>query len=105
MRETSLKLIRTFTYSFVGVVCVITLAACGGGSSNGSSPIAQTTGLTDTALVSNGVIAAAHTDLNLQNAWGVASAPNCNFWIADNNSNLSTIYDGTGAARTHRRPH
>jgi uncharacterized protein (TIGR03118 family) len=93
-----LKLIRTFTYSFVGVVCVITLAACGGGS-NSNSPIAQTTGLTDTALVSNGVIAAAHTDRNLQNAWGVASTPNGNFWIADNNSNLSTIYDGTGASR------
>ena len=93
-----MKLIRTFTYSFVGVFCVITLAACGGGS-NSTSPIAQTTGLTDTALVSNGVIAAAHTDRNLQNAWGVASAPNGNFWIADNNSNVSTIYDGTGASQ------
>jgi uncharacterized protein (TIGR03118 family) len=49
--------------------------------------------------VSNGVIAAAHTDRNLQNAWGVASAPNGNFWIADNNSNLSTIYDGTGVSQ------
>jgi uncharacterized protein (TIGR03118 family) len=57
----------------------------------------QTTGLTDTALVSNGVIAAAHTDRNLQNAWGVASEPNGLFWVADNNSNVSTIYDGTGA--------
>jgi len=55
------------------------------------------TGLTDAALASDGVIAAAHTDANLQNAWGVAAAPGGPFWIADNNSNLATVYDGTGA--------
>ncbi|HWM71012.1 MAG TPA: TIGR03118 family protein, partial [Steroidobacteraceae bacterium] len=55
--------------------------------------------MTDTALASNGVIAAAHTDVNLQNAWGIAAAPNGVFWIADNNSNESTAYDGTGAPR------
>jgi len=51
-------------------VCVMSVAACGGGG--GSSPMVQpaTTGLTDTALTSNGVIAAAHTDMNLQNARG-----------------------------------
>jgi len=75
----------------------MSVAACGGGG--GSSPMVQpaTTGLTDTALTSNGVIAAAHTDMNLQNAWGIAAAPNGLFWIADNNSNESTAYDGTGA--------
>src|SRR5437899_1434547 len=77
------------------LVCVMSVAACGGGG--GSSPMVQTTGLTDTALVSDGVIAAAHTDRNLQNAWGIASEPNGLFWIADNNSSVSTIYDGTGA--------
>jgi uncharacterized protein (TIGR03118 family) len=66
-----------------------------------AQPVA-TTGLTDTALVSNSsaVVAAAHTDPNLQNAWGVASAPGGPFWIADNNSNKSTIYDGTGALQS-----
>ncbi len=80
------------------LVCVMSVAACGGGGgSSGAQP--ATTGLTDTALASNGVIAAAHTDVNLQNAWGIAAAPNGVFWIADNNSNESTAYDGTGAPR------
>ncbi|HEX4599586.1 MAG TPA: TIGR03118 family protein [Burkholderiaceae bacterium] len=55
-----------------------------------------TTALTDTALVSDGVITAAHTDSNLQNAWGLAAAPGGPFWVADNNSNKSTLYDGNG---------
>ena len=40
------------------------------------------------------------TDKNLKNPWGVAFAPGSPFWIADNNSGLSTLYDGT--ARSFR---
>jgi uncharacterized protein (TIGR03118 family) len=37
-------------------------------------------------------------DPNLQNAWGVAFAPSGSpFWISDNNSGLSTLYDGDGS--------
>jgi uncharacterized protein (TIGR03118 family) len=36
------------------------------------------------------------TDNQLLNAWGVAFFPNGPFWIADNNSGLSTLYDGEG---------
>jgi hypothetical protein len=36
-------------------------------------------------------------DTNLQNPWGLAHSPTSSFWVADNNSGLSTIYDGTGA--------
>ncbi len=36
-------------------------------------------------------------DPNLQNAWGVAFSPSGSpFWISDNNSGLSTLYDGNG---------
>jgi uncharacterized protein (TIGR03118 family) len=73
------------------------LSACGGGGS--SMTPAAAPALTDTALTSNGVIAAAHSDANLQNAWGLASAPNGDFWVADNNSNELTIYDGTGTTQ------
>jgi uncharacterized protein (TIGR03118 family) len=39
-----------------------------------------------------------HKDPNLKNAWGVAFSPDGSpFWIADNNSGKSTLYDGTGA--------
>src|SRR5208283_4431681 len=95
-RRPTMKLQRAILGRVVGIVCGISVAACGGGGGgDGSSmhPVQQTTtGLTDTALVSDGVIAATHMDPHLQNAWGVASAPDGPFWISDNNSNESTIY-------------
>jgi uncharacterized protein (TIGR03118 family) len=42
-------------------------------------------------------ITAQHTDPVLQNAWGVAFTPAASpFWIADNVTGCSTLYDGTG---------
>jgi uncharacterized protein (TIGR03118 family) len=92
----------------LGVVGALTLAACGGGGSSGSTsdsqPAAQmSSGFADTALVSDkmGVVATPTTiDANLSNPWGVAIAPGLPFWVADNNSNLSTLYSGTGAVQT-----
>jgi uncharacterized protein (TIGR03118 family) len=50
-----------------------------------------------TSLVSNLAGKAAVQDPNLQNAWGVAFTPAASpFWISDNNSGLSTLYDGNG---------
>ena len=51
-----------------------------------------------TNLVSDGAVPAAHVDPNLLNPWGVAFAPGGEFWISDNNSGKSTLYDGTGTA-------
>jgi uncharacterized protein (TIGR03118 family) len=51
-----------------------------------------------TNLVSDGAVPAAHVDPNLLNPWGVAFAPGAEFWISDNNSGKSTLYDGTGTA-------
>ncbi len=95
----------------LGVVGALTLAACGGGgggtaNSVSSSPApapVSSSGFADTALVSNkaGVVATATTiDANLSNPWGVAVAPGLPFWIADNNSNLSTLYSGMGDNET-----
>src|SRR6202050_1642510 len=94
----------------LGAAGALTLAACGGGSgsSSGSTAANQmaaqtSTGLADTALVSDkvGVVATTTTiDANLSNPWGVAIAPGLPFWIVDNNSNLSTLYSGTGASET-----
>ena len=40
---------------------------------------------------------APNTDPVLQNAWGVAFTPGASpFWIADNATGCSTLYDGTG---------
>ena len=92
-----MQLHRATATSAVSAIFVLSVAACGGGSGGGGGSATTSTGLTDAALASDGVIAAAHTDANLQNAWGVAAAPGGPFWIADNNSNLATVYDGTGA--------
>jgi uncharacterized protein (TIGR03118 family) len=51
-------------------------------------------------LVSNQFGAAQHTDPLLVNAWGLAYGPGGPFWIADNKSGWSTLYNSGGAART-----
>lgn len=49
-----------------------------------------------TNLVSNQVGQARHTDPLLVNAWGLVYAPQSPFWISDNNSGWSTLYDRNG---------
>jgi uncharacterized protein (TIGR03118 family) len=49
-----------------------------------------------TNLVSDGAVAAAVTDTNLKNPWGLVAFPGAPFWIADNATGLSTLYDGKG---------
>jgi uncharacterized protein (TIGR03118 family) len=49
-----------------------------------------------TNLVSNQVGLAKHTDPLLVNAWGLAYGPGGPFWISDNGSGWSTLYDGNG---------
>ncbi|HZQ67551.1 MAG TPA: TIGR03118 family protein [Terriglobales bacterium] len=49
-----------------------------------------------TNLVSNIPGKANHTDTNLINAWGIARGATSPFWVSDNGTGLSTLYDGTG---------
>ncbi len=50
-----------------------------------------------TNLVSDGSVSANVIDPNLQNPWGIAASPTGPVWVADNATNLSTVYrtDGT----------
>jgi uncharacterized protein (TIGR03118 family) len=87
----------------LSIVCAVTLVACGGGGGGGNSAPPAAQGFTDTALVADNtaVVATAKTiDTNLQNPWGLAVGPNMPFWISDNNSNLSTLYNGIGGNET-----
>ena len=97
------------SYLAFGVACALSVTACGGGGSStlaggGSQMQQQTTAtVTDTALVASntGVAATATTiDANLSNPWGLVTGPGLPFWVADNNSNLATLYSGTGAIQT-----
>jgi uncharacterized protein (TIGR03118 family) len=48
-------------------------------------------------LVSDGSVPAATVDPQLSNPWGVAYSPTGAFWVSDNNSGFSTLYNGAGA--------
>jgi uncharacterized protein (TIGR03118 family) len=50
-------------------------------------------------LVSDVEGAADHTDANLVNAWGIAHLPTSPWWVANNETATSTLYDGNGVAQ------
>ena len=47
-------------------------------------------------LVSDGSVTAANTDVSLKNPWGIVFGPNLPVWVANNGTDTSTIYEGTG---------
>src|SRR5205814_10705612 len=50
-----------------------------------------------TNLVSDISGLAAHTDSRLVNPWGISFGPTSPFWIADNGTGLSTLYEPDGS--------
>ncbi len=57
---------------------------------------AQQAGYSQTNLVSNTAGVASTTDTQLLNPWGISILPGQDFWIANNNSGTSTLYDAQG---------
>ncbi len=51
-------------------------------------------------LVSNVPGAAVHLDPNLVNAWGLTAGPTSPWWVADNGTDLSTLYGADGTPRS-----
>jgi uncharacterized protein (TIGR03118 family) len=51
-------------------------------------------------LVSNQAGVARNQDPNLVNAWGLAYGPTGPFWISDNGTGLSTLYNGMGVTQS-----
>ena len=47
-------------------------------------------------LVSDGAVPADHTDPNLVNGWGITRGPTTPWWVADNGTDVSTLYRGDG---------
>jgi uncharacterized protein (TIGR03118 family) len=93
----------------VSVLCILLLhgvlgtAAAqygGGGGSGGSAGMPRavpSSPHTVTKLVGDVAGAVAQVDPNLVNAWGLVAGPATPWWVSDNRTNSSTLYDGTGA--------
>src|SRR4029077_11337237 len=45
-----------------------------------------------------------HIDPNLVNPWGMASSGTSPFWVSDNGTGVTTLYDGTGQPFVPPRP-
>ncbi len=73
---------------FLALVFVFSFAAI--------NAMAQTNSYQQTNLVSDMAGVANNTDPDLLNPWGISFAPGGPFWIADNKSGFSTIYDANG---------
>jgi uncharacterized protein (TIGR03118 family) len=61
-----------------------------------SASAAVTNAFQVTNLVSDQPGVAAQVDPNLVNAWGLVAGPSTPWWVADNGTDVSTLYDSTG---------
>jgi len=84
-----------------GVVGPATAQYGGGGGSGGSGSTphaaAPSSPYTLTNLVGDVAGEAAQVDPHLVNAWGLVAGPSTPWWVANNVTNSSTLYTGTGA--------
>lgn len=62
----------------------------------GSRAHAATAFYQQTNLVSDQSGVAAHTDSHLINPWGISSSSSSPFWVSDNGTGVSTLYNSTG---------
>ncbi len=67
---------------------------------SGAAAKATSNAYTVTNLVSDQPGQAPHVDPNLVNAWGLVAGPATPWWVADNGTDVSTIYDGDGNPRS-----
>jgi uncharacterized protein (TIGR03118 family) len=65
-----------------------------------ASASATANSYTVTNLVSDVPGLATHVDPDLVNAWGLTSLPTSPWWVADNGTNVSTLYQADGSKRT-----
>ena len=79
---------------------LLVLAACSGGGSSGTTappPPPPAPAFQLTSLVSDQPSAGAVTsDAHLVNPWGLAYGPTTKFWLANQGTSTSTVYDGLG---------
>src|SRR5438270_10616787 len=80
--------------ALIGIAAAATIARAAGDESDRNAYVV-------TPLVSNLAGHAAMRDPVLQNAWGIAFSPaGSPFWVNDNGTGCSTLYDGVGTKVT-----
>jgi uncharacterized protein (TIGR03118 family) len=82
-------------FSLVAVICGAALVL---GAAVSAAPPGGT--FTVTPLVSDVPGVAPVTDGNLVNAWGLARGPTSPWWVADNETSVTTVYDASGTLIT-----
>ena len=85
-------------FALAGVGLFATAGSAPGGTAVGHGTYAVTN------LVSDGTIPAAHTDPNLVNAWGLTATSSSPWWVANNETETSTLYNGDGVAQFGATP-
>ena len=94
---------KTLSAAAVIAMCVTVASAVRG--DEGKQPAEGPNRYVVTNLTSDLPGIAPNTDPVLQNAWGVAFTPGPSpFWVADNATGCSTLYDGTGVPQPQPMP-
>jgi uncharacterized protein (TIGR03118 family) len=91
--------------SAVAVIAMCVTVASAVRGDEGEHPAKRLNRYVVTNLTSDLPGIAPNTDSVLQNAWGVAFTPGASpFWIADNATGCSTLYDGSGVPQPQSAP-
>ena len=90
------KLIAWFAAALAVLVSGIVAA---GTAPAASGKAAESNRYTVHNLVSDGFLPADHVDPNLVNAWGIAASSSSPWWVANNATDTSTLYNGDGIAQ------
>jgi uncharacterized protein (TIGR03118 family) len=80
---------RKRTAAALGALALFTLAATG---AHGTGSLI----FNPQNLVSDGSFTAVVTDASLVNAWGLSAGPTTPWWVTNNGTNTSTLYNGAG---------
>jgi uncharacterized protein (TIGR03118 family) len=84
------------------LIAVAAAVVIGGGAvvaAAGASTSSSVNSYTVHNLVSDQAGKADHVDPNLVNAWGIAASSTSPWWVADNGTDVSTLYNGSGVAQ------
>jgi uncharacterized protein (TIGR03118 family) len=82
--------LRLLTAAMVSVALAATVSAAANSAAEPNRYVQHN-------LVSDGFVAADHTDTHLVNAWGLTSLPGSPWWVADNGTDVSTLYRADGS--------